>query len=462
MDSLQVVEGSRETLIHGLSFVQPAEATYLKDRTAATFFAVGGNSYSPSGVRLLRFQLTSSGDDFLDPGSVRLAFTLVNEATAATATLRLLSDNPLCVFQRMRILARGSWVEDISYLHRTVELFSILTPPERRKAVSSQMMGEIMGGDASIDINPEGVAPNSSRKVLVALPSGLLSAAQEKMIPLKRCDLTVELEINSNVAQYLSTVEGNSTLWRLEDAQLKCDLLNVASQIADPIYGLVDGGGIEFKFKSINNTMNMLPGVAPRGEFSTQWAKSFNDIVAIFLTFGTPEYEARNPVEQQTNETNGFYYPSRSTPKGTAIRTGRAYSAADDQTEVNLHVGARRLLQYPSRSLAEHHYRLMHCLGLSASAEGIAIHPARYRSDQFVLGFDCEKAGSDPANVSQTGINTAVGNSTIRLEMKGLNAFPGEPTGVNANGSHVVDRVYCHIVHSVGMMLQAGGVTVSE
>jgi hypothetical protein len=459
---LQTLEGSREKLIHGLSFVEEAEASYLKDRVAATFFSTTGNTFSPSGVRLLRFTLTSSADDFLDCGSVRLAFTLVNESTAANAALRLLSDNPLCVFQRMRILARGSLVEDLSYLHRTVELLSILTPPERRKTLSAQMMGEILGGDASFDIKPEGVAPNSSRKVIVALPSGLLSAAQEKMIPLKMCDLTVEFEINSNVAQYLSTVDGNSTSWRLEDAQLKCDLVNVASEIAGPVYGIVNTKGLEFKFKSINNTLNTIPGVSPvNGQFSTQWAKSFNDIVAIFLTFGTPEYDAVNPVEQQANETNGFYYPSRLAPKGTTIKMGRAYSAAEDQTEVNLHVGARRLLQYPSRSLAEHHYRLTHCLGLTASAEGIAIHPARYRSDQFVLGFDCEKAGSDPANVSETGINTAVGNSTIRLEMKGLNAFPGE-TGPNANGSHVVDRVYCHIVHSVGVMLQAGGVTVSE
>ena len=114
--------------------------------------------------------------------------------------------------------------------------------------------------------------------------------------------------------------------------------------------------------------------------------------------------------------------------------------------------------QYPSRSLAENHYRLMQALNLTASAEGIAIHPARYRNDQFILGFHCEKAAADPASVSQTGINTAVGNSVIRLEMKGMNAYPGD--GVAWTGSQI--RVYCHIVHTVAMMVTAGGVTVSE
>ena len=128
---------------------------------------------------------------------------------------------------------------------------------------------------------------------------------------------------------------------------------------------------------------------------------------------------------------------------------------------MQVHIGAKALPQYPSRSLAENHYRLMQALNLTASAEGMSIHPARYRSDQFILAFDCEKAGSDPSGVSKTGINTAIGNSVIRLEMKGLNAFGGE-TGANPKGSQVADRVYCHIVHTKEILIGPGGVTVSE
>ena len=127
----QVVEGSTETLIHGLTYVENATAEYVKDRSSVTYFPSGGNTYSPTEGRLLRFHLTTNGDDFLDPGSVRLAFTLVNHD--ATNPLRLLSNNPLVVCQRLRILARGSVVEDLPYLHRNIELLSILLPPQRRK-----------------------------------------------------------------------------------------------------------------------------------------------------------------------------------------------------------------------------------------------------------------------------------------------------------------------------------------
>ena len=128
--------------------------------------------------------------------------------------------------------------------------------------------------------------------------------------------------------------------------------------------------------------------------------------------------------------------------------------------ECQVHIGSKAMPQYPTRSLAEMSFRLMQAVGLTASAEGMAIHPARYREDQFVLAFDCERAGSDPASVSYTGINTSAGNATIRLEMKGLKAYAGNP--VEPSGSQIVDRVYCHIVHSVKVTIMANGVTVSE
>ena len=69
----------------------------------------------------------------------------------------------------------------------------------------------------------------------MVLPSGLLSATQQRFLPLKVCSLTVELEINSNVAQNLDTREENSTNWTIQDAQIKADLVTVLPDIAKPI-----------------------------------------------------------------------------------------------------------------------------------------------------------------------------------------------------------------------------------
>ena len=456
-----MVEGSTEKLIHGLSYVETATAEYVKDRSSVTFvcFPTGGNTYSPSGVRLLRFEMVTNGDEFMDPGSVRLAFTLVN--VDSTKTLRLLSNNPLVVCQRLRILARGSVVEDIPYLHRNIELPSILLPPQRRKTLAMQMMGEIVGRDATFDMFSEGVPANSDRRVLVSLPSGFLSATQQRFLPLKMCAITVELEINANVVQCLDTTDAHSTNWAIQDAQIKADLVTVLPSIATPIYDLINSGeGLTVAFHSYNTTLNMVPGVTPvNGQISTQFSKSYNDSTTVFFTFGTPEFPPVNDRERIRNETNAFFYPSRSEPKDLP-GAGRPYLPVEDRIEAQVHIGSKAMPQYPTRSLAEMSFRLMQAVGLTASAEGMAIHPARYREDQFVLAFDCERAGSDPAGVSYTGINTSAGNATIRLEMKGLNAYPGNP--VEPSGSQIVDRVYCHIVHSVKVAIQGGGVSVSE
>ena len=73
----QQYPGSTEQIVAGLSYSDVRTAKYLKDRSTVSFFTTG-NSFGPSGVRVIRFEMVSQGDDFLDPGSVRIAFTLHN------------------------------------------------------------------------------------------------------------------------------------------------------------------------------------------------------------------------------------------------------------------------------------------------------------------------------------------------------------------------------------------------
>ena len=75
---------------------------------------------------MLRFEVQSGGDHFLDPATLRLAFTLKNGSN--TLPLKLLSNSPLCLFQRLRVLMKGTLIEDVGYLHRTEELFDRLLP----------------------------------------------------------------------------------------------------------------------------------------------------------------------------------------------------------------------------------------------------------------------------------------------------------------------------------------------
>jgi len=64
-------------LIDGLSFKLNPGASYVADRRSVSYFPSGSNIYqSGSGARVIRVNLT--GEGWLDPSTVRLTYTLVN------------------------------------------------------------------------------------------------------------------------------------------------------------------------------------------------------------------------------------------------------------------------------------------------------------------------------------------------------------------------------------------------
>ena len=93
------------------------------------------------------------------------------------------------------------------------------------------------------------------------LISGLLSAAQPLWIPLKMMPLTIELEINPLVAQYLESGNDRSTLWSIEDCQIKADLCYVDAILANAVYGIIRTSKLVFSLNTFNTSMNVLPGV---------------------------------------------------------------------------------------------------------------------------------------------------------------------------------------------------------
>ena len=65
-----------DALIGGLSYELKAGASYVTNRRSVSYFASGGNTYSPNGVKVMKFNLT--GDQWLDPSTFRVAFQLSN------------------------------------------------------------------------------------------------------------------------------------------------------------------------------------------------------------------------------------------------------------------------------------------------------------------------------------------------------------------------------------------------
>ena len=57
--------------IGGLSYKLSPGASYVTHRRSVSYFASGGNTYSPNGVKVMNFNFP--GDQWLDPSTFRVA-----------------------------------------------------------------------------------------------------------------------------------------------------------------------------------------------------------------------------------------------------------------------------------------------------------------------------------------------------------------------------------------------------
>ena len=133
-----IANGIEDKLIDGLSFKMNPGASYVTDRRSVTYHPQGSNIYKPcSGTKLIRILLT--GDNWLDPSTLRIMFTVNNDGAAATE-LRVLS-GPWSFFGRMRILCAGQLVEDIDQYSRIQEMMRLLVAKESRTNDAAEVFG---------------------------------------------------------------------------------------------------------------------------------------------------------------------------------------------------------------------------------------------------------------------------------------------------------------------------------
>ena len=129
-----------DALIGGLSYKLKAGASYVTNRRSVSYFAQGGNQYSPNGVKVMKFNLT--GHDWLDPSTFRIMFQLNNAAVqtsgSPTKILEPLSWNPACFFRRARIICGGIVVEDIDDFNRLSLMLTALKTEEEQNSIAAE------------------------------------------------------------------------------------------------------------------------------------------------------------------------------------------------------------------------------------------------------------------------------------------------------------------------------------
>ena len=264
-------QSADDALIGGLSYKLKAGASYVTNRRSVFYFASGGNTYSPNGVKVMKFNLT--GDQWLDPSTFRVAFQLNNHngsnSTGFPITVTPLSWNPAVFFRRARLICGGQVVEDIGDFNRLSLMLTDLLPEDDQHDIACEGFGnfDFVKGDAAQAADRRKVYRQDdydlsgyvtlARRVQFKPMLGLFS--QEELIPLRYCPIQIELELVNQQADAVTTVstEGfqNGVNCAISDIQCRCDLLELGSSPQNEYdYHLLSGKSLPINFNTWNHT----------------------------------------------------------------------------------------------------------------------------------------------------------------------------------------------------------------
>ena len=413
------ISGSEDRLIDGLHFGSRNTASYIVERTQATFHPTSASAWQPSGVRLLRFNLADVSG-WLDPGSVRLCMSLNNQDQDNVA-LAPITDSPLGMIRRMRILASGSAVlEDIEHYNRVYQLMAELQPGQRRyNNISEEWGGAEHTGSYDVPFAITSIPAGGARQLCVKLMSGVLG--QGRYLPLHLIPLTLELELDDKDAAF----QGVLSNWSITRPRLLADVCTL-DQALDNSYSkhLLDGRSLPLYTTGMYSVLAPVPST---GRFSFPIARAFSRLKAVFVTFF-----------------DGAVGNSKWTTRFLSPLAGSNNIESLDTFSWNITLGSQRWPSFDCESHQESFYRMRQAVEAMRGDSHIGISSYDYRTLKFLVAQHFEKA---PGSSAHTGVNTRSG-AQLQINCKNCPAnttlmhvilFYDQIVNVSAAGAEVLD-----------------------
>lgn len=254
-----------EALSESLTFTSPAIASYARRRSHRNMPPLGGSDYGLQGSgRTTTIRLRVSGDEFLDPSTLALKFTVIN----ANRNNPLVHVAPMyCYFKRFRVLINGYVVEEIDDFHRTCAMIDACSS---RDAVYAQRMKQGWFLDqVGQDLNQAAINENSETFVVPFRASGLFNNLGNKWLPLKYLP-QIDIELETCVIDdclYCLNPTNNGTATNavsasditITNVRLMYDTVMLDSGIEDQFYKHLESGGtLDIPFATWRNTRQVM------------------------------------------------------------------------------------------------------------------------------------------------------------------------------------------------------------
>ena len=405
-------------LIEGLSFKLQPGASYVTDRRSVNFYAAGSNVYtSDSGARVIRINLT--GDGWLDPATVRVAFTLVNTDATVGHVLRPLTGG-WGFFRRARCMVGGTLIDDMDYYNRVHEMMHILTSKANRD--NDDIEGFNARWDSDIyynkydNTNSTGViypglpgGPNAKKRISFKPLFGI--CGQSKYIPLSYAPLTMEFEIVNQssdpivkvgVAPSIFTADNTSNAWQIQDVRVICDVVTLDSALQNSYAEhVLSGKALPINYSTFITQYQTLTTV----DAAVNVTRAVSRLKSVFINFDASHTANNNDGVNVHSVVNTFLGPMAD----MIDYFGGPYSHLKE-LQWQLQIGSKMFPEYPCGSISETFYQLKKALGIAGSAfHSVALNAEQYRNDKFIIGVDTEKI----LEAGFTGLNTRAGDLMI-------------------------------------------------
>ena len=407
-----VTNAVNDELMQSLDYkMRTSNASYVISRKDVQYFPSSLSTITPTTSRVVRVPLTS-GSDFIDPESIKVAFRFVNNDD--TNDYHPIMGHPACLIKRIQLFANGQRTDDIDNYARTVHLYTLLKPRE----------WWINQSNEGFEINDVGSFPHALpeshfQEVLMA-PTlvGLLGCG--KMLP-PQLNLVLEIEF-ADPADTVRGGQNSSVDFSIQNVRVLASQVTLDSALVESFNRvLLSGRSLVFSYPTVHTQVTSVP--AGSTEFNVTVARAYSKLLGAFVTFrANAAQEGVTDLEHPGNQADGTSF-----------------------LESQMQIGSLQYPHYPAKGFAEHHHFLQIMAGTYDSTfRNMRLTKNMYEGSSFIAAYPVERVPKMPLS----GISTRAGD-LARFTFKGLQA-------------NKVQQCYVHMVSYQVITLSGSGVSVLD
>ena len=320
-----VTQAVQDELVKSLDYkLGSSNVNYVQSRKDVQYFPSSLSTFTPTTSRVARIPLTS-GQDFIDPESLKIAFRVRNND--ATLDLNPGTQEPSCFIKRVQLFANGQRCDDISEYGRCCFLYSLLKPAEWYKNKGITGFWELTG------LTPAPVPAQNYKDVLMA-PTLIGMFQAGKFLP-PQLNLVLELEF-AEPADALRP-GGGSTDYSIESVRVLASQVTLDSALYESYQKiLLSGRSLVFAYPTMHTQVSSIP--AGSTSHNVTVARAFSKLLGAFVSF--------RDIDDGLGECSNFEHP------------GDGSQFSTNALESQMQLGALQYPRYPMASDAEHFHFL--------------------------------------------------------------------------------------------------------